>query len=160
MDHEYSNRKSLPLDRGRIYAGTRLFGRVQENRRGHFIATRFIHCLCVPIAPLESYLVLEDRGDRLAGVEIPRNQLSVFVAYLRGVSFLAVGSAFVFWVEVLEHTPLTAFPLPIRLLIWCWFALAALGILGLAFSYLSPRITKATPSTNQWIDEILNAINA
>ena len=160
MSYEPSDRISIPSNRGRLYAGTRLLGRIQETRRGQYVATRFIHCLCIPIAPLESYLILESTGLKLVGVQIPRNHLSIFVAYLRGISFLVLGSALMFSAEHANQSPLSSFPFPIQLLVYFWYALAVVSLLGITFSYTSSRITSANPSTEKWINEILEQINA
>ena len=156
---ELPDRKHLPPTRGHLYAGTRLLGRVQETQRGQFIATRFIHLLFFPIFPLESYLVTESHNGRWAGFEIPKNPLSIFVGYLRGLSAWAAISAFYFYIEYLEHRSIEYLPTLFQVLIWIWLGFAVIGSLGFVFSYFSPRITKATPSTEKWIHEILEKLN-
>ena len=154
---ELPERKRLrPID-GHTYIGTRLFGRVQETSRGQFIATRFFHILFFPIIPFESYLVTESSNGRLSGFEIPKNHLSVFVAYLRGLSGCVFVSALWFNLDYLEHRNLYEFSFIFRVLIILWFLLAGLGMIGLIFSYISPKITKANAATQKWISSIIES---
>jgi len=155
---ELPDRKHVPTARGHLYVGTRLFGKVQKAPRGQFIATRFVHVLFFPVFPLGSFLVTESHDRGWAGFEIPQNPLSVFVGYLRGLSAWAAVSALIFYLEYLENRSIESLNPLIQVLIWIWFCVAAIGILGLVFSYLSPRITKATPATEKWINEILEKV--
>lgn len=160
MENDLPERKIIPSDSGILYGGARLFGRVQANRRGHFIATRFAYFLLMPIAPLESYLVLESRGAVRAGVQIEKNSLSIFIAYFRAISILLLFSVFMFGMDYFDEKKFNFLPYSIQIFIYFWFTLAALGLIGLCYSYLSPRITRATPSTEKWINETLERINA
>ena len=157
---ELPDRKRLPPTRGHVYVGTRLFGRVQETPRGQFIVTRFFHILFFPLFPLESYLVTDSHTALWAGFEIPKNSLSIFVGYLRCLSAWAAVSAFFFYIEYLDNRSIENLSPLAQVLIWIWIGFAIIGTLGFGFTYLSPRITKATPSTEKWIKEVLDTMNA
>jgi len=156
---ELPERKRIASMRGHVYFGTRLLGKVQETPRGQFIATQFVHVFFFPIFPLESYLVTEYHSGKWAGFQIPKNRLSVFVGYLRGLSGWAALSAFWFYNEYLEHRSIEYLSPLYQVLIWIWFGLAAAGLLGLVLSYLSSKITKASPTTQKWITEVLETVN-
>ena len=155
---ELPDRKHVPTSRGHLYFGTRLFGKVQQTPRGQFIATQFVHVLFFPIIPLGSFLVTESHDRGWAGFEIPKNPISVFVGYLRGLSAWVAISLVIFYFEYLENRFIESMNPLAQVLILIWFCVAAIGIVGLAFSYLSPRITKATPVTEKWITEILEKV--
>lgn len=66
-----------------IVGGTRLAGKVDENRAG-FVVTRFVHIWFVPLIPLSSWFVTS------AGMRsIPFSLKSVLAAYVRGFGVVA-----------------------------------------------------------------------
>lgn len=159
MGSETPERIVLPPDRSILYGGARLYGKIQGNRRGHFVATRFTHFAFIPLFPLKSYLVLESHGNKRVGIEIPKNSLSVFIAYFRAACILIALSAFMFWADYLEKVPFSYLSFSAQVAIYTWFTLAALGSLGLLYSYLSSRIASATPATEKWINTLLEDMN-
>jgi hypothetical protein len=71
--------------------GQRMYGRVDRFAGSH-IATRFFHIYWVPLIPLSSWLVLEEHEEgRFTGLQIPMSVRSIFLAWLRVVSVVALG---------------------------------------------------------------------
>jgi hypothetical protein len=70
--------------------GQRLFGRVDRFAGSH-VATRFFHVYYLPLIPLSSWLVLEEKADgEFLGLQVPLQLRSVLSAWLRLVSVVTV----------------------------------------------------------------------
>lgn len=66
-----------------IIWGQRMYGRVDRFAGSH-VATRFFHLYYLPLIPLSSWLVFEERGDGdFVGVQVPMQWRSVLSAWLR-----------------------------------------------------------------------------
>ncbi|MBI4615200.1 MAG: DUF4261 domain-containing protein [Planctomycetes bacterium] len=98
---------------------------------GH-VATRFLCMKCIPIAPMESVLLLDSREDDEDGVEIPLSAKSIALAYLRA---LLVGVAVCY--IAMAFAPKASVPLHL--------ALAGSAVFLLAVSYLLPPLVRASP---------------
>lgn len=74
-----------------IIFGTRNYGYVDRIPGIGCVATRFFHINFVPLAPTESYFVLEgtESSDGFRGKAIPMSGKSVLAGYLRGWGFIA-----------------------------------------------------------------------
>lgn len=76
-----------------IIWGQRLYGRIDRFAGSH-LATRFAHLYYVPLIPLSSWLVLEEKGDgQFIGVQVPLQLRSVMTAWLRVGSIVAAIAA-------------------------------------------------------------------
>jgi hypothetical protein len=81
-----------------IIFGTRFYGKTLEVPGVSFVKTKFFHIWYLPLIPVESWLVLEEKGDELRGVEIPMNGTSVLAGWriTAGIAALAFGLITVF----------------------------------------------------------------
>ena len=66
--------------------GTRLFGQTDAVPGVFYVHTKFFHLNFCPLFPLQSYLVLELRGEANRAIEIPDHGKSILVAWIRFLS--------------------------------------------------------------------------
>jgi phosphatidylserine synthase len=86
-----------------ITAGEELFGIVDQVPGHFYIATRFFHICSLPIAPFQSYLVVEGsevdptifRQGSFSGVPIGWNLRSILIGWFRGALMFLVVVGFV-----------------------------------------------------------------
>lgn len=73
--------------------GQRMYGRV-DRMGGSHVATRFFHLYYVPLIPLSSWLVLEEKDEgQFLGLQVPLQLRSVAMAWMRVASILLLGVA-------------------------------------------------------------------
>jgi peptidoglycan/LPS O-acetylase OafA/YrhL len=81
-----------------IISGVRFAGKVDAVPRVGHVATRFFHLYWIPLIPVGTFLVTEEKGDDFKGFGLPLNAKSIVVGYLRTLGWLgfaaAIGAAF------------------------------------------------------------------
>jgi hypothetical protein len=77
--------------------GSRLLGKVDVVPGMFFVATKCGHINFVPLIPMQSYLVLNQSGNKFNGIKIPLSWKSWGMAWLRCVGWLGglIGAIFV-----------------------------------------------------------------
>src|SRR6185295_116922 len=69
--------------------GKKLYGKCDEVPGLFHVATLYYHFNYLPIAPIQSYIILAKDGDKFKGVPIPLNSKSFMLNWIRFVSLLA-----------------------------------------------------------------------
>jgi hypothetical protein len=83
--------------------GQRMYGRVDRFAGSH-IATRFFHIYYVPLIPLASWLVLEEKADgNFVGIPLPLQLRSIALAWLRIGSIIALLVAGVNVIQAIDN---------------------------------------------------------
>src|SRR5688572_32226032 len=81
-----------------IISGVRFAGKVDAVPRVGHVATRFFHVYWIPLIPVGTYLVTEEKGDDFKGFLLPLNAKSIFIGYVRTLAWIglavALGAAF------------------------------------------------------------------
>ncbi|MCA9258691.1 MAG: hypothetical protein KDA61_05810 [Planctomycetales bacterium] len=73
-----------------VIYGSKLYGKVDEIDGVGHVATQFAHLFWIPLLPLKSYFVTEQRGSEFAGTPVGLNIKSVAMAYVRAFSIVFV----------------------------------------------------------------------
>jgi uncharacterized integral membrane protein len=140
-----------------MHFGLRLYGKVHQTASGRYVATEFVHIMFMPIAPNQSYIVMDSTGSRMRGVKIPLDPVSITVAYLRWspIASLVVLPILVFAIAGEGSSQQLLPPW-----MWKWFPLLGgwflLCLVGALWSLLDPRITKATAAREAWMEQKLD----
>lgn len=72
-----------------IIWGVRFAGKVDAVPKMGHVATRFFHLYYVPLIPVGTFLVTDERDDDFSGLPLPFSPKSIFVGWLRTAGFLA-----------------------------------------------------------------------
>jgi len=72
-----------------IIWGVRFAGKVDAVPQVGHVATRFFHLYYVPLIPVGTFLVTDERDDAFSGLPLPLSLKSILVGWLRTAGFLA-----------------------------------------------------------------------
>jgi len=72
-----------------IISGVRFAGKVDAVPQVGHVATRFFHLYYVPLIPVGTFLVTDEREDEFSGLPLPWSFKSILVGWLRTAGFLA-----------------------------------------------------------------------
>ena len=76
-----------------IISGVRFAGKVDAVPKVGHVATRFFHLYYVPLIPVGTFLVTDERDDEFSGLPLPWSFKSILVGWLRTAGFVAFGPA-------------------------------------------------------------------
>jgi len=75
-----------------IISGVRFAGKVDAVPRVGHVATRFFHLYWIPLIPVGTFLVIEEKEDDFKGFPLPLNAKSIVVGYLRTLGWIGVAA--------------------------------------------------------------------
>lgn len=140
-----------------MHFGLARYGKVHRSSSGCYICTKFVHICGLPVAPDQSFIALPSKGSSFEGVKIPLDRFSIAVAYLRGAalgSFVVV--PLLLFVIAGEGSSRQILPPTIRPWLLPAGSWLLLSLLAAVWSYLDPRITRAGPAREAWMDQQVN----
>src|SRR5438045_7725775 len=76
-----------------VITGVRLAGKVDAVPRVGHVATRFFHLYYVPLIPLGTFLVINEKDENAGGIPLPLSGKSIVVGWLRTAAWLALVGA-------------------------------------------------------------------
>jgi hypothetical protein len=76
-----------------IISGVRFAGKVDAVPKVGHVATRFFHLYYVPLIPVGTFLVTDERDDEFSGLPLPWSFKSIIVGWLRTAAFVAFAPA-------------------------------------------------------------------
>jgi len=76
-----------------IISGVRFAGKVDAVPRVGHVATRFFHLYWIPLIPVGTFLVTEEKDDDFKGFPLPLNGKSIFIGWLRTIGWVGLAAA-------------------------------------------------------------------